>query len=198
MRKLIIGSFVGVTALVLIVLQATPVGAQYPPPAGSAAALIVSNFAPTLGEEIDIAISVVDAVGAPVTEAECTLEITSQPGTDASLGSDSVTTDSNGIASTTLNVGSVGGEIVVNGLCGEHETSITVVATAEPEPVVVTADEEQALPPGSIPDSLPAAGAGPPVNSASSNPYFMSLIIAMVWGGVASFFLVRRLRTKDI
>jgi len=187
-KKLLAGTILTLVAVGLLTIQATSVGAQYPPPAGSATALVVSDLEPTVGEDVSIAITVMDAAGAPVPDAECTFEIVSQPGNDASLDAESVTTNAEGVASTTLHVGAASGSIIVEGTCAELRKLITVVASAAEPP---------AAPPASIPDSLPPAGSGPQVLPENTNPYLMSLIIALVWGGIASLALVRRLRTTN-
>ena len=183
--NLVIGAILGLVAAGLLAVQAVSVQAQYPPPAGSATSLVVSDFAPTVGEDVSIALTVTDAAGQPVPDADCTFEIVSQPGTDASLDAALVTTNAGGVASTTLHVGSTSGPIIVEGTCAELRKSITVAASA---------GESPAAPPASFPDNLPSAGSGPQVVPDHTNPYLLSLIIALVWGGAGSVALVARLR----
>ena len=70
---------------------------------------VSQRTAPPTGGSVEVTCTVVDSAGAPVTQNEpCTFTVVSQPGTDASLGTTSVTvvTDEDGVATATLNTGS--------------------------------------------------------------------------------------------
>lgn len=67
----------------------------------------------------------------PVSGEEITFKIDSQPGSDASLEDETATTDDEGSAVVTLNVGSTAGDIVVSSSsenCGTDTTTVAVVA----------------------------------------------------------------------
>ena len=69
----------------------------------------------------------------PLSGEEITFKIDSQPGSDASLEDETATTDDDGVAEVTLNVGSTAGDIVVSAIgegCGDAETVTVAVAKA--------------------------------------------------------------------
>jgi hypothetical protein len=118
-----------------------------PPPSYPDAVTIqiaADHVAPVVGETVSISVDVQGANGDPVAGELCTFSIASQPGTDASVDAGPVTTDANGGASTTLNVGSTAGTIEVAAQCGDVSASVSVVASAAEAP---------AQPPASLPNS---------------------------------------------
>lgn len=123
----------GVLAAALL-LAGTALGsarAQYPPPTGNVT-LTSSITAPGLGGTTTVSALVRDVMGAAVGGLACTFNIVSQPGTDASVYSGPVYTDTTGMATTTLQVGSTPGPIIVGSSCGELSAQVSVVAgTAE-------------------------------------------------------------------
>jgi len=124
----------GILAALVASLLALPLfhgaaRAQYPPPTGNVT-LAAETTAPTLGSTVPISATIRDQYGSVVAGATCTFSITSQPGTDASVLAGPFTTDVNGVARTTLNVGSTAGTIVVDCLCGELSGQVSVVSSA--------------------------------------------------------------------
>jgi len=97
-----------------------------------------------------VTVTIRDDAGNTVAGIFCTFGIVSQPGTDASVGTVLVTTDTNGQATTTLHAGSATGTIEVQAHCG----AVTLNASVE----------VAASPPESLPDTgtgaLPAGTAG--------------------------------------
>jgi hypothetical protein len=188
MRKLLIGLVLSAGGLAMVALQAGPTSAEYPPPAGTTAAIVVSDISPSVGGQVSIAVTLTDPSGAPIADADCTLAIVSQPSDDASLEATSVTTNANGVATTTLNIGSASGAIVIGSTCGDVQRSITVVASETEAP---------ADPPASLPDSLPPAGSGPSMAPGTSNAYTMPIIIILIFASLVSLLLVRRMRADQ-
>jgi hypothetical protein len=84
----------------------------------------VSDDSPEVGDTVDLTVTVIDDAGNPVSGVECAFSITSQPGSDASLGADSGTTDENGIAAVSLDVGSTPGVIEVTADCGAFGSEV--------------------------------------------------------------------------
>jgi hypothetical protein len=128
--------------------------AQYPPPAGTVTGGSDTATAP-IDESVELTCTVLDTAGAPVADAPCTFTIVAQPGTDASIGSLSVTklTDANGVATATLYAGTAAGVIVVE-VEAQGLTSLVVV-TAGAEPGIAPPTE-----PSGVPPQLPATGGG--------------------------------------
>lgn len=102
--------------------------AQYPQPGGSVT-LTSSAVSAAVGGQTLLTCTLRDGAGAPIVNAACTFTIESQPGTDAAVGSTTITkmTDANGVATTTLRTGSTPGQIVVSATSGTFR-SVTVVA----------------------------------------------------------------------
>ena len=122
--------------------------AQYPPPTGNVT-LTSSITAPGVGGTTTISAQVRDVMGAAVGGLSCTFQIVSQPGTDASVYAGPVFTDVLGMATTTLQVGSTPGPIIVGSSCGELSAQVSVVA-------------------GTAQVQLPATGEGPTDGGGSS------------------------------
>jgi hypothetical protein len=167
-------------------LSLSPASAQYPPPTGSVV-LAAGDASPTLGEAVSIAASVLDPDGAPVAGVSCSFSIASQPGTDAGLVSATAVSDTNGMATTELDVGSTAGPIVVEALCGELSGQISVVAGAAAEvPVEPAAAEVTA-------SELPSAGFGPGEGAASTSLFWVAPALALI-AGSAMLYVSLRLR----
>lgn len=112
---------------------------------------------PTVGQAVVVSVEVLDADGSAVVGRECTFSVVSQPGSDASVGAGPVTTDADGNAGTTLQVGSTAGTIEVEAQCGDLSATVSVVAGMQQ-------GTDAAQPPASLPDSgnggyLQSAGA---------------------------------------
>src|SRR3990172_9325179 len=118
MKRRGIGICLGVLGLMaaFAATLAGEAGAQYPPAIGG---VIVSSGDATPGPNETVAVSatVVDEAGNPIAGASCSFSISEQPGGDASVEAGPFTTDSAGEVSTTLQSGSLGGEIVVKASC---------------------------------------------------------------------------------
>ena len=123
--------------------------AQYPPPTGNVT-LTSSITAPGVGGTTTISAQVRDVLGAAVGGLACTFNIVSQPGTDASVYPGPVYTDATGAATTTLQVGSTPGPIIVGSNCGELSSQVSVMAG------------------GAAQVQLPATGEGPTDDGGSS------------------------------
>lgn len=166
--------------------------AQYPPPAGSVTASAEADAAAT-DASVDITCTVLDTAGAPVANEPCTFTIVSQPGTDASIGSDPVTkvTDANGVATATLHTGSTPGVIVVE-----------VEAQGAPSQVSITTGAEPGIAPPSSPSEpvsqLPATGAGgiagTSSDTATKGVLIMGAFTALAMVTAASAYLILRRR----
>ncbi len=131
-------------------------------PADTEVTLTVDDADATVGDSVNLTIEVLDAAGNPVANASCTFSIVSQPGDDASVGSDPATTDAAGNVTTTLNVGSTEGTIDVQADCGGITANVSVVAgAAEP------------------PASLPASGTGGPADGTSTGLLIAVLVAAL-------------------
>ena len=131
---------------------ATTIGLETDVPPPGAVTVAASDSTPTVGATVTVSVTVVDANGDPVGDADCTFSVVSQPGTDASVDDAPVTTDSAGNASISLNVGSTAGTIEVEADCGGITASVSVVAgTASAS--ASDGEGEAAAPPASLPDT---------------------------------------------
>ena len=122
---------------VLVILSAALVPgpashAQYAPPVGSLEAS-TSSTNPETGSDATLACELKDPSGAPIAGEDCTFAIVSEPGTDAALGSKSVTrvTDANGRATTPLYVGTTPGVILISVTAGALSSSILVTVSGD-------------------------------------------------------------------
>lgn len=188
------------TAVVLAILALLMYGtgwlstalAQYPPPAGTVTASAETDAAPT-GASVDVTCTVLDTAGAPVENEPCTFTIVSQPGADASIGSEPVTkvTDANGVATATLHTGSTPGVIVVE-----------VEARGAPSQVSITTGAEPGIAPPAAPSEpvsqLPATGsggiAGTSGDAATKGALVIGALAATAMVTVASAYLILRRR----
>ena len=181
-KLLVTGGFVFTLAgLLLFGLggAATTIGLETDIPPPGAVTVAASDSTPTVGETVTVSVTVVDANGDPVGDADCTFSIASQPGTDDSVDGAPVTTDSAGNASTSLNVGSTAGTIEVQADCGGITASVSVVAGTSSG-----GGGEAAPPPASLPDaappaSLPDTGSGGVVDDGQS---MRAIVIALLAG----------------
>lgn len=132
--------------------------AQYPPPAGSVE-IQSSSTVTDPGDEVLLTCIVEDEDGSPLASVACTFTIVSEPGDDAAVGSKTVTklTNSQGIATTTLFVGSTPGLVIVEAEA-EGLTS-NVLVTVEGETQVASPPQ---APIGGI--TPPSTGSGGLVN----------------------------------
>jgi hypothetical protein len=115
------------TALMLAVTAWGTARAQYPPPTGNVT-LTSSVTAPQVGDTVTVTALVRDVAGAAVSGLACTFNIASQPGSDASVSPEPVYTDATGMATTSLQVGSTAGPIILDANCGELSARVSVVA----------------------------------------------------------------------
>ena len=106
--------------------------AQYPSPTGGVSAQ-AGDTTTSPGDTTILSCSVVGPDGTPVPNVPCTFTITSQSGDDAAVGSLSVTklTDSQGIATAELYVGTTPGVIVVEAESGGSVSSVLVMVEGE-------------------------------------------------------------------
>lgn len=169
--------------------------AQYPPPAGTVTGASDTAAAPT-GASVDVTCTVQDSAGAPVANEPCTFTIVSQPGTDASIGSLSVTkiTDANGVATATLYTGSTPGVIVVDVEARGLSSQVSVATGVEPGIAPPTAPSQPAPPA----PQLPATGAGGIAdtwrNDATNGALALGALAAAAAVATASAYLILRRR----
>lgn len=124
------------------------------------------NASVAAGGETNVTVNIVDDAGNPVAGTECTFSISSQPGTDASVDAGPVTTDANGNATTTVQVGSTEGQIDIEATCGSETVTVSVVAGA--------ATPAAAAPPA----SLPQAGAEGVTSTGGSASTLLVMLLA--------------------
>lgn len=98
------------------------------PPEGSTLSVDTETQNAVLGATVEVNAAIVDAEGNPAAGVECSFAIKEQPGSDASVAAGPVTTDAEGIASTSLSVGNTEGTIVVESTCGDLSAEVSVVA----------------------------------------------------------------------
>lgn len=167
----------GVATVLMAALVAQAM-AQYPPVHGNVL-LTAGNGTLALGGRTTINATVVDEAGNAVSGLSCTFSVAQQSGTDASVDHGPFTTDATGRVSTTLNVGSAAGTIVVEADCGELSAAVSVVASG-------------AQTPAAPPASLPGTGAGGA--SGGIGPVAWALIAAAAMAGVSGFGFAWRRR----
>jgi len=144
--------------------------AQYPPPTGNVT-LTSSITAPQTGDAVTVTALVRDVAGAAVAGLACTFSIASQPGSDASVYAGPVNTDLTGVATTTLQVGSTPGPIIVDATCGDFSAQVSVVT-------------------GAAAVQLPATGTGPA--SGEESPVLVGLWLLLGVSAAALGLLVAR------
>jgi hypothetical protein len=139
--------------------------AQYPPPVGNCVVTASATAVQAGGGNVDIQVTVRDLNGAPVPGETVTFSIVSQPGSSGSVAPSSATTDSSGVASTTLNTGSPAG-------------TVEVLATAES----VSCRTSVVVPSGQVAPAviLPNTGSGP----GGAGALGAEIALALVLGGI--------------
>ena len=153
---------VGLAAgLLLVGMLGGTASAQYPPPTGSVS-MSTSNATPAAGTSVSISTTVLNQFGSPAFGLSCTFQVLSQPGSSAVVDAGPKVTDDNGIAATTLNVGTTAGTIVVGANCGELSSQVSVAVQGAPARDATPARDRHRLrstPDGSGPDRDPARDA---------------------------------------
>ena len=107
--------------------------AQYPPPGGNVT-VTPSDPTPDVGDTVTLTIAVVDEDGNPVANQACVAQVTSQPGTGASVVNPNVQTDASGNATVQVNVGDTAGAVTVTVTCGELSGSAVLSVGQAPAP----------------------------------------------------------------
>ncbi len=154
LRVISLGSAV-LVLLLMAATQSSPVQG-YPEPAGSIA-VAASETTTTTGESVTITATLRDVDGRRLSGTLCSLGITKQPGVDATISPTRATTDSSGVVTATVNVGSRAGLIEVRVTCAGVAGTVTVVAG---EAVAPPADPVELGPPPAATVDLPEAGTG--------------------------------------
>ena len=165
-------------AIALMTALVTQAMAQYPPVHGNVV-LAAGTGTLALGGRTTINATVVDEAGNAVSGLSCTFSVAQQPGNDASVDHGPFTTDAAGRVSTTLNVGSATGTIVVEANCGELSAAVSVVASG-------------AQTPAAPPASLPGTGAGGSSGGAGLAVWALIAAAAAVGASGACFAWRRR------
>ncbi len=183
--KIAFGFLAVATMLVAGVFSRTAL-ADYPPPNGSVE-FQVSDTTAEPGEAVTVTVIVLDDAGNPAANVACTMSITGQPGSGASVTQNSAETDANGAIAGTLVVGGSLGSVVVTAICPTGPgASDTLSASGT---VVVAGDVGVALPPA----SLPSTGMGAASGGAGS--WFAQLAIALAAAGAVLVALGAAKRT---
>ena len=180
--KIAVGFLAVATMLITGVFSSTAL-ADYPPPNGSVA-FEVSQTAADIGEAVTVTLIVLDADGNPVANAPCTLSITDQPGSDASVAQDSAETDANGAITGTLDVGGSLGSVVVTAVCPTGTDASNVLSASG---TVVVSGTGGAAPP---PASLPSTGLSPAEDGGGTGFAQLAITIAAVSGALLVFGIV--------
>jgi len=126
-------SLTAATVLALLLSLAAlngPVSAQpYPPPVGSLSTG-ASPTTPSVGGATTLTATVLDNSGNPVSGAEVSFQIATQPGTDArfanSLTQITAVTGANGVATAVLSAGNKSGNIVIKMVSGDKSSQLTL------------------------------------------------------------------------
>jgi hypothetical protein len=169
--------------------HATDVPAEPPPsivdgqpPEGSTLSVNTETQEAVLGATVPVNAAIVDAEGNPAPGVECSFAVKDQPGSDASVAAGPITTDVEGIAHTTLNVGNTEGTIVVGATCGDLAAEVSVVAGAQDTNA----------------GALPAAGDGGITGSSPVSLWLLAVAAAGVLLAGAGWGLARETRrTRD-
>ncbi len=104
-----------------------PDGPTPTPPLEEGVNITAEDGTVAAGGSTTLTITVLDASLNPVADAACTVSVSDQPGTTASVSPTSVTTDVNGEAEVTLNVGSTVGTVEVTADCGDNGSQVLAV-----------------------------------------------------------------------
>jgi len=128
LTKLTIAGMISV-AVLAAASRAGSVSAQYPPPTGNC---VITTSATTSapGSTVTITVTVRDENGNPVANVPVPLNITKQPGNDASVTAGSTTTDAQGKVTGTLKLGSASGIVEVTATASGVSCSASVAAGA--------------------------------------------------------------------
>ena len=181
--KFAVGVLAVATMLVAGVFPRTAL-ADYPPPNGSVEFEASTTTASTR-QAVTMTLIVLDAEGNPVANAACTLSITDQPGSDASVTQDSAETDANGVITGTLDVGGSLGSVVVTAICPVGPGASEVLSASG---TVVVSGTGGAAPP---PASLPSPGLSPAEGGGGTGYAQLAIAVAAVGGAVLVFGIVR-------
>ncbi len=154
--------------------------AQYPPTIGSLTAAANPSPAP-MGSTVDVTCTVRDTSGSPVAGEPCTFTIVSQPGSDASIGSLSVTknTNSQGVATAKLDTGSTPGTIVVSVEARGISSQVSVTVVGEGAPA-----------------QLPTTGGPAPSDSAAGFPWWLGISLSVMGTVATTTFALRAVRRQ--
>ena len=182
--KFAVGVLTVATMLIAGVFSGTAL-ADYPPPNGSAQ-LNVSITSAGTGEAVTLTLIVLDADGNPVANAACTLSITDQPGSDASVAQTSAETDANGAITGILDVGGSLGAVVVTAICPVGAGASDVLSASGTVVVSGTGTGGAALPPA----SLPSTGLSPADDGGGTGFAQLAITIAAVSGALLVFGIV--------
>ncbi|MBE3109593.1 MAG: Ig-like domain-containing protein [Acidobacteria bacterium] len=155
----------GLAAGFLLVGMLGGTASAYPPPTGSVS-MSTSSSTPAAGTSITISTTVLNQFGSPAFGLSCTFEVISQPGSGAAVDASPKLTDDNGVASTTLNVGTTSGSIVVGANCGTLSGQVLV--------------NVQSGAPGAVQLRLPATGTG-----SEEAPSGLMLLAALMATGIS-------------
>ncbi len=170
-----------VAAMLVAGVFSRTASADYPPPNGSVE-FGVANTTADPGTAVTVTLTVLDAAGNPVANATCTMSITDQPGSGASVTQNGAETDANGAITGTLDVGGSLGSVVVTVVCPVGPGSSEVLSASG---TVVVMAGGGALPPGSLPSTppanLPSTGMG--LASSGGGTWFAQLAIALAAAG---------------
>lgn len=182
--KIAFGILAVVTMLVAGVFSSTAL-ADYPSPNGSVV-FSVANTTADPGTGVTVTLIVLDAAGIPVTNAPCTMSISSQPGSGASVTQNSAETDGTGAITGTLAVGDSLGSVVVTAVCPVGEGSSEVLSASG---TVVVAGS---VGPASPPASLPSTGFGAAEGNGGTWFVQLALALAAVGGALLTLGAVKR------
>ncbi|MEX1253947.1 MAG: choice-of-anchor Q domain-containing protein [Dehalococcoidia bacterium] len=152
--------------------EPTPTATEQPPDGNANVDVTVSDDSPEVGDTVDISVAVTDDEGNAVAGAECTFEITDQPGDDAVLEAESATTDASGIATVGLSVGETPGTIEVTADCGAFGSEVLEVIVS--------------------PAGLPPTGEGGTNGSSGSALAIVLAVLALAAVGGAAGLALRR------
>lgn len=125
--KLIIAGTIAAGVLFAASPQAGSVLAQYPAPQGSCVVTTTATTA-TSADNVTVTVIVRDANGKPVPNMPVTLAVTKQPGTGATVTPTSATTNSAGMVTGTLKVGTATGAVEVTATPTDVSCRASVVA----------------------------------------------------------------------
>ena len=180
---------VGVIAVAAMLIAGVFSGtalADYPPPNGSVE-FEVSDTTVDTGNDVTLTVIVLDASGIPVANAPCTMSITAQPGSDASVAQNSVETDANGAITGTLDVGDSTGIVVVTAICPAGPDASDVLSASGTVVVAGAAPGGPALPPA----SLPSTGLSSAEGDGGIGFAQFAMTVAAISGALLVFGIVR-------